>query len=258
MTHPFGFGDFASMGVPGGNPLQGAGLAETMELVRKAWGSFALPPNMAPTVDPDEIARRIAELRAVEQWLVMNLTMLRGSIQALEIQQTTLATLRAFGVTGAATSERTAATGNAGASASAGVGANAAAGANADSPASAEPGSATGSPAAESQQPGIGALNPVAWWEALQRQFGEVASVALASMPAEAAASAAAANAAAAGASGTAQSGRSGPAGGQAVASKKRGASGSGARTGTTAKVARKRAAGTAPRTSGTRSKPPS
>lgn len=260
MTHPFGIGDFASMGVPGGNPLQGAGLAETMELVRKAWSSFALPPNMAPTVDPDEIARRIAELRAVEQWLVMNLTMLRGSIQALEIQQTTLATLRAFGVTGAAASDRSATTGNAGAGTSAGADANAATGttAAAGPHASAAPGSAADGPDTGSPQPGIGALNPVAWWEALQRQFGEVASVALASMPTAAAASAAATSSAASSASGAGVSGRSGSAKARA-GSTGRGASGSGSREAPATKAAggRKRAATAAP-PRGSRGKSPS
>lgn len=199
MTHPFGFGDFASMGVPGGNPLQGAGLAETMELVRKAWSSFALPPSMTPTVDPDEIARRVAELRAVEQWLVMNLTMLRGSIQALEIQQTTLATLRAFGVPGGGAAApagpwqggqtaQPAEVAPTRASEASPQAAEVPGAKAAGSSAGTSSGSGTGegtssSTGADTLDPAMGALNPVAWWEALQKQFSEVASVALASMP---------------------------------------------------------------------------
>jgi len=181
MTNPFGVGNLASMGVPGGNPLQGAGLLETMELVRKAWSSFALPPGMAPTVDPDEIERRVAELKAVEQWLVMNLTMLRGTIQALEIQQHTLATLRAFGATGAAAMS---------AATSAPEPEPVQEPAPDETAAHAQrrdrqpPAAAAGETPAEA----AGAMNPVAWWDMLQKQFGQVAAAALASMPAPGAA----------------------------------------------------------------------
>jgi len=171
MSNPFGIGDMAGMGLPGGDPMQGTGILETLELVRKAWASFALPPAMAPTVDPDEIARRVAELKAIEQWLVMNLTMLRSTVQALEIQQATLATLRAFGAASAR--------------------------AGAPEPTPQATGSASGEPreavAAGSAAPGHGAdegrageapdpLNPVVWWDMLQKQFGQVAQAALAGM----------------------------------------------------------------------------
>lgn len=52
---------------------------------------------MAPTVDIDELDRRIADLKAVEQWLTVNMNMLQGTIQALEIQRGTIATLKAIG-----------------------------------------------------------------------------------------------------------------------------------------------------------------
>jgi len=171
MTTPFGIGDLSAMGLPGGNPLQGAGILETMELVRKAWASFSLPPNMAPTMDPDEVARRVSELKAVEQWLTMNLAMLRGTIQALEIQQGTLAALHAFGAAGAAAG---APPGREAASARSTVHAPP------EPPAAPEPDT---TPAPESA-PMPDALNPVAWWDMLQKQFGEVAAAALAGVPA--------------------------------------------------------------------------
>lgn len=153
MIPPFGIGD------PG--PLAGTGLADPMELVRKTWASFALPPSMAPTMDPDEIARRVAELKTIEQWLVMNLTMLRSTIQALEIQQSTLVALRAFGMpgTGGPAADNTP---------------------PADAP---EQGSAPAPEAAASSAPMPDALNPIAWWDLLQKQFGEVAAAALAGLP---------------------------------------------------------------------------
>lgn len=187
MTTPFGIGDLSAMGLPGGNPLQGAGILETMELVRKAWAAFSLPPNMAPTVDPDEVARRVSELKAVEQWLTMNLGMLRGTIQALEIQQGTLAALRAFGAAGAAAAGPAAASPAAANDTADASGAGAAAreplrgeskADSADEAPAADAPSAAGAPSAPD------ALNPVAWWDMLQKQFGEVAAAALAGVPA--------------------------------------------------------------------------
>ena len=204
MSNPFGIGDFASMGQPGNNP--GSTLDQTIALMRQAWSSFSLPPNLAPTIDPDEIGRRIADLRSVEQWLVTNLTVLRGTIQALEIQQTTLATLRAFGVAagGAAPSAGTAA------APASGMGPHAGTTTADTTPADQAPppddGASTAgarpSPGTETQAgadasaaaPGPEALNPMIWWEALQKQFSEVASAAIASIPAALAASATAGN----------------------------------------------------------------
>lgn len=89
-------------GLPTGlNPLsQGGssvpGLDEINDFMRQAWGSMNLSPSLAPTLDLHELDKRIADLKAVEQWLLLNLNMLRGSIQALEVQRATVATLRAF------------------------------------------------------------------------------------------------------------------------------------------------------------------
>ncbi|MFP5411813.1 MAG: PhaM family polyhydroxyalkanoate granule multifunctional regulatory protein [Gammaproteobacteria bacterium] len=187
MTTPFGIGDLSAMGLPGGNPLQGAGILETMELVRKAWAAFSLPPNMAPTVDPDEVARRVSELKAVEQWLTMNLSMLRGTIQALEIQQGTLAALRAFGAAGAAAAGPAAASPAAANDPADASGAGAAAreplrGESKADPAEEAP--AADAPSAAGAPSAPDALNPVAWWDMLQKQFGEVAAAALAGVPA--------------------------------------------------------------------------
>ncbi|MGI4811767.1 MAG: PhaM family polyhydroxyalkanoate granule multifunctional regulatory protein [Janthinobacterium lividum] len=56
-----------------------------------------LPPGFAPLLRPEDMEQRIAELRAVEQWLKLNLNMLQSVIQGLEVQRATLATLNAFG-----------------------------------------------------------------------------------------------------------------------------------------------------------------
>src|SRR6201996_4240729 len=52
---------------------------------------------MAPLTSVEELDKRITDMRAVEQWLKLNLNMLQSAIQALEVQRATLATLRAFG-----------------------------------------------------------------------------------------------------------------------------------------------------------------
>ena len=49
---------------------------------------------IAPTVSVEELDKRITELRAVQFWLEQNLLALKATIQALEVQKMTLATLR--------------------------------------------------------------------------------------------------------------------------------------------------------------------
>ncbi len=53
---------------------------------------------VAPTVDPEEVDRRIQELRTVQFWLEQNTTALKATIQALEVQKMTLTTLRSMNV----------------------------------------------------------------------------------------------------------------------------------------------------------------
>jgi len=97
----------------GSLPFMGT-MSDGFELMKKLWGATGLPtpagmaqfaqtlpqtlPNMiAPTIDVEELDRRIADLRAVEQWLNLNVSMLRTTIQTLEVQRNTIATLRSFG-----------------------------------------------------------------------------------------------------------------------------------------------------------------
>lgn len=98
MSSKFGIGDLATGGLSsvGVGPLNVGNVLDTVDFVRKAWSSFGVPSNFAPTVDVDEIDRRISDLKAVEQWLNVNMNMLQGTIQALEIQRGTIATLKAY------------------------------------------------------------------------------------------------------------------------------------------------------------------
>ena len=69
---------------------------DPFEMFRRLWGPLGVPvPGMAmPTLDPREIEKRIAELKAVEMWLSMNLNMLRMSIQGLEMQKAGLSAMQ--------------------------------------------------------------------------------------------------------------------------------------------------------------------
>lgn len=53
---------------------------------------------VAPTLDPEELDKRISELRTVQFWLENNARMLTATIQALEVQRMTLSTLHAMNV----------------------------------------------------------------------------------------------------------------------------------------------------------------
>ncbi len=69
---------------------------DPFEFLKNLWGPMGLPPAgaMSPTLGQDEIERRIAELKLVENWLNMNLNVLRATIQGLELQKSGLAAMR--------------------------------------------------------------------------------------------------------------------------------------------------------------------
>jgi hypothetical protein len=73
--------------------------SDPFEMFRRLWGPLGVPlPGMAvPTLDPQEVDKRIGELRSVEAWLNMNLNMVRLSIQGLELQRAALEAMRSAG-----------------------------------------------------------------------------------------------------------------------------------------------------------------
>jgi hypothetical protein len=73
-------------------------LPDPFEFMKKLWNPMGLPmPGMvAPTLDIDAVEKKIADLKSVENWLNLNLNMLRLSIQGLEMQKNTLAAMRAM------------------------------------------------------------------------------------------------------------------------------------------------------------------
>ena len=72
---------------------------DPLNFMRNMWGNmgFSLPGMVAPTFDVDELDKRIKDMKAVEGWLRMNLSMLQMTIQGLEMQRTTLGAVQAMG-----------------------------------------------------------------------------------------------------------------------------------------------------------------
>jgi hypothetical protein len=187
-------------GPAGGLPFANT-MGDSFDLMKKMWGMAGLPgmPNagnlatmamrlpqqlpsmVAPTLDVNELDKRIADLRAVEAWLELNSSMLRTTIQTLEVQRATIATLK--GISGAMLAPLTR------------PGQKPEGGAlppNAFAmppmPAPEEPGAARKSSGrrrhkAKPPHPPTVAdapLNPTAWWNTLQDQFTKIAATAAA------------------------------------------------------------------------------
>ena len=76
---------------------------DPLELLKRMWAPMSLPiPGMVvPLADIGEIDKRIADLKSVENWLTLNLNMVKMSVQGLEMQKATLATLQAAQQAGA-------------------------------------------------------------------------------------------------------------------------------------------------------------
>ncbi len=82
----------------GSNDMPGANaMGDTLAFVKQLWGSMKIPGMSIPSLSPEDIDKQIADLKAVESWLQVNMNMLRSSIQALEVQSATLAALRSVG-----------------------------------------------------------------------------------------------------------------------------------------------------------------
>lgn len=156
-------GDFAKM-VPGFDFLQG--------LMKNAGAGL---PNIgqwiAPTIDPEELEKRIEQLKTVQFWLEQNARMLGATIQALEVQRMTLSTLKTMNlpVQDIRKSFQL-------------PDPPPAAEAPAPEPGP-EPAPATRRAAPKAKaaggKPAAGAVDPMQWWGALTKQFTELAAGAL-------------------------------------------------------------------------------
>src|SRR5512139_1019127 len=69
---------------------------DPFEFLKSLWGPMGLPlPGpLGLGLDRSEIDKRIAELRSVEGWLDMNLSVLRATLHGLEMQKAALAAMQ--------------------------------------------------------------------------------------------------------------------------------------------------------------------
>jgi hypothetical protein len=156
--------------VPGFDFLQG--------LVKNAGSAL---PNIgqwvAPTLNPEELEKRIEELRTVQFWLEQNARMLGATIQALEVQRMTLSTLKTMNVQMDDLRESLKIRMPGTAASSAGDGAaDAAPAASKPAAKSARKTPAAAKKAAEAQ---AAAVDPMQWWGALTKQFTQLAASAM-------------------------------------------------------------------------------
>jgi hypothetical protein len=153
------------------------GMTDTLDFVKNLWGSMNIPgTGMSamgkPPLSADEFDKRIADLKAVETWLNLNLTMLRGTIQTMEVQRATVVTLKSMGASMAEVMRQS--------------------GVSADQMAAMPFGPFFGQPAAAGSEAGTGSATAqdaaaaatgmpaaMAWWNMLQDQFTQAVATAM-------------------------------------------------------------------------------
>lgn len=69
------------------------------EFMQKMWNpmGFPIPGMIAPTMNIEDLDKKIAELKAVETWLTMNTGFVQMTIKTLEMQRAGLESLQAAG-----------------------------------------------------------------------------------------------------------------------------------------------------------------
>lgn len=141
---------------------------ESLQWMSRMWGgagavptavesAFGVQPQLAPgpsmlmpTLDPNELEKRISVLKTVAHWLEMNRVLLHSTIQTLEMQRNAITAMQSMaGATQAGSTPS---------------GAQAQPAASATSESAAAPVS----------------FDPTLWWNALQEQFARVATAAAA------------------------------------------------------------------------------
>ena len=117
--------------------------------------SSAAMPNLsqwlAPSLNVEDIEKRIEELKNVQFWLEQNSRALAATIQALEVQKLTMATLKGMNFTMAEAFKP----------------------APSKAKASSEPRATTAAP---SEKPAAGVVDPMQLWTSLTQQFQTIAA----------------------------------------------------------------------------------
>ena len=154
---PLGFGKF----VPGFDFLQGLSKGAAQANSASSPASAAFNQWFTPTMSAEDLDKRINELKTVQFWLEQNTRALAATVQALEVQKMTLATLKsmnfpmpsAFAASAAAPSPRAT-----------------------ESTPAAPPEQSDAAPEAKPAGP---AVDPMQMWNALTQQFQNIAATAL-------------------------------------------------------------------------------
>jgi hypothetical protein len=129
---------------------------------------------IAPTLDPDELEKRIGELRTVQFWLEQNARLLGATVQTLEVQRLTLSTLKTMNLPLAEINEALRIK---------------LPDAPEPQPAPPPPPAPVAPPVAQAPAPepaaapeaaaAPGVVDPMAWWGSLTQQFTEIAAQAM-------------------------------------------------------------------------------
>jgi hypothetical protein len=174
----------ASSAVPPFANAGGSGAASSSPLGSMgSMGAWSLP-----TLDPEELDKRIQDLRTVQFWLEQNARMIAMTIQGLEVQKMTLNTLKGMNVSLDSLRETL--------QARATPEPAAPEAATAKAPPTSQPEArATDAEPAAPDAPQADLINPMRWWDTLAQQFTTLAAQAAQPMAAAAQAAQAAAEA---------------------------------------------------------------
>jgi hypothetical protein len=185
-NNPFILPGLGQTGDMASNPL-----FASLEMMRQAFSTLsganglAKGLGMQPTLDPAELEKKISELKSVESWLKLNLSMLSSTIQGMEVQLATISTLQQFmsanrdvAKQGWPNPSATSSTTSSPYSAPPAPSAPAA-------PAQTQASEAQASPTPKAPNPDTpNAEGAQAWWNMLTQQFGQLAAATTASMAA--------------------------------------------------------------------------
>ena len=155
------FPDFGKL-VPGFDFLKNLSAQSAASAPPAMPGMAQLGGWVAPTLNVEELDKRIAELKAVQFWLDQNAAALKATIQALEVQKMTLTALRGMNVNMNEMAQA--------------FTARMPGAAPAPEPA-VKPQAAPDSPAKKAE--GGAAVDPMQWWGALTQQFQRIAQAAI-------------------------------------------------------------------------------
>ncbi len=173
-NHTAAFGDFGKW-VPGFDFLKG------LSQPGGAPGAMPQMPSLggwvAPTLNVEELDKRIQELKTVLFWLEQNGTALKATIQAMEVQKMTLATLQGMNVSMQQMTQAFSIPTPTEPASPAQPAAQPAAKAAGKAPRAKKPAASAAAPTSTAAAAGV--VDPMQWWGALTQQFQTIADAAM-------------------------------------------------------------------------------